>query len=74
MLYNNAAVSNLGQGYWECLRVGGTHTRDRGKTCRSKFAASFSPVLRSELRATNKLIRIEMGPIGGLVESWFKLV
>ena len=30
MLYNNAARSNLGQGYWESRRVGGTHTRDTG--------------------------------------------
>jgi hypothetical protein len=25
------AMSNLGQGYWECRRMGGTHTRDTGK-------------------------------------------
>ena len=39
--------SNLGQGYWECLQVGGTHTKDTGekenKYC-SIPAAGFSPV------------------------------
>jgi len=45
-LYNNAAMPTLGQGYWDCRRVGGTHTRDNGgkdNNCRSKPAASFSP-------------------------------
>ena len=31
MLYNNAVMSSLGQGYWERWRVGGTHTRDTGE-------------------------------------------
>jgi hypothetical protein len=31
MLYNNAAMSDFGQGYWECREVGGTHTRDAGE-------------------------------------------
>jgi len=31
MLHNNAARSNLGQGYWESWWVGGTHTRDTGE-------------------------------------------
>ena len=41
-------MSNLRQGYWECLRVGGTHTRDTGgkykKICRSISASSFLAV------------------------------
>ena len=47
MSFNNAAMSNLGQGYWECRGMGGTHTRDTGvkdKICRSIPAASFSPI------------------------------
>jgi hypothetical protein len=31
MIYSIAAMSNLGQGYWECQRVEGTHTRDKGE-------------------------------------------
>ena len=38
-------MSSLGQGYWECRRVEGTHTRDKGgkdrKRCRSIPALSF---------------------------------
>ena len=41
-------MSILGQGYWECRQVGGTHTRDTGgkdrNICRSVPAASFNPV------------------------------
>ena len=41
-------MSNSGQGYWECQRMGGTHTRDTGekgrKSCRPIPAANFSPV------------------------------
>ena len=48
MLHNNTAMSKSGQGYWECLRVGGTHTRDTGgkykKICRSISASSFLAV------------------------------
>jgi len=40
-------MSNLGQGYWERRRVGGTHTRDTGKKGRKKCCSlptvSFSP-------------------------------
>ena len=32
-------MSNLWQGYWECRRVEGTHTRDRGK--RQKYVAPY---------------------------------
>jgi len=38
---------NSGQGYWECRRMGGTHTRDTGekeKICSSIPALSFSLV------------------------------
>jgi hypothetical protein len=31
ILYSNAVMSILGQGYWERRRVGGTHTRDTGE-------------------------------------------
>jgi len=48
MLYSNAAMSNLGQGYWECRRVEGTHTRDKvekdSNFYRTIPATSFSPV------------------------------
>ena len=33
-------MSNLGQGNWECLRVGGTHTRDTGEKDR-KYVAPY---------------------------------
>ena len=42
MLCNNTLMSGLGQGYWECWRVEGTHTRDTGektKACHSILAA-----------------------------------
>ena len=55
MLYNDAAMSSLGQGYWECQRVEGTHTRDKGekdrKICRSIPAASSSPVFALSVAA-----------------------
>ena len=64
MSYKNAVVSNLEQGYWECLRVGGTHK----VFCRSKSAASFSPVLALRVAGLNPLnYKIEMRPISGLV-------
>jgi len=38
MFYNNAVMSKLGQRYWECWRVGGTHTRDTGGKDRNSIA------------------------------------
>ena len=38
MLYNNAAMSDLGQGYWTCREVGGTHTKDTGEKDKSSVA------------------------------------
>jgi hypothetical protein len=40
-------MSNLGQGYWECRRVGGTHTRDTGEKMKkySSIPASSSSLL-----------------------------
>ena len=32
-------MSNLGQGYWECRQVEGTHTRNKGK--KEKSVASY---------------------------------
>ena len=75
MLYNNAARSNLGQGYWESRRVGGTHTRDTGgkdiKICRSIPAVNFPPVLAPRVAVKNiNYSIIYKGPIGGLVGFW----
>jgi hypothetical protein len=68
-------MPNLGQGYWECRRMGGTHTRDTGekgrKSCRSKPAASFSPVFALRVAGLNiNYSKFYMGPISGLVEIW----
>ena len=47
---------NLGQGYWECRRVGGTHTRDTVETgTTGKYVAPYllrvpAQFLLSELR------------------------
>jgi len=38
MVYNNAAMSNLGLGNWECRRMGGTHIRDTGVKDRKAVA------------------------------------
>ena len=63
-------MSSLGQGYWECLRVGGTYTRGKGekdKVCRSTPAAGLSLVYVIRVAVTNKAYyKIEMEPIGGL--------
>jgi len=57
--YNNAARSNLGQGYWEIRRVGGTHIRDTGgKTYKSVAplpAANFPPVFAPRVTDQNKI-------------------
>ena len=67
----------MGQGYWESRQVGGTHTRDTGekgrKVCRSIPAASFSLVSALRVAGLNVAkYKIEIGPIGGLVEFWYK--
>jgi len=49
----NNARSNLGQGYWECRQVGGTHTRDTGEKYLLRGLARF---LLSELRIKTKNI------------------
>jgi len=44
-------MSNLGQGYWECRRVEGTHTRDKGgkdKSLSLHTCSEFSPVFSSQ--------------------------
>jgi len=71
-------LSNLGQGYRECRRVGGTHTRDKGgkdrKIFRSKTAASSSPVFALSVAANLYASDwIWMGPINGLcwIAVWF---
>ena len=50
-------MSNLGQGYWECRRVGDTHTRDTtGEKDKCCFipAASFSPFVALRVADKNK--------------------
>jgi hypothetical protein len=52
-------MSDLGQGYWERRRVGGTHrdTGEKEKICRSLPTASFSPVFA--LRVAGKLYDLD---------------
>jgi len=64
----------LGQGHWECLRVGGTHTRDRGgkdrNTCRSTPASRFNPVSVPRVAGGNEgYSLIRMKAIGSLAET-----
>jgi hypothetical protein len=72
MLYSSTAMSNSGQGYWECLRVGGTHTRDtegKEKICRSIPALSFLPVFALSVAGKlNGFDKIKMGSISRLVD------
>ena len=46
-------MSNLGQGYWECRRKGGTHTRDTGEKDR-KYVAPYL------LRVSARFLRLEL--------------
>jgi len=62
-------MSNLGQGYWECLRVEGTHTRDKGekiKICHSIPASSLIPVFSSQ--CCWRFIRVKLNLNG--VNQW----
>jgi hypothetical protein len=64
-------MSNLGQGYWGCREVGGTHTRDIGekdkKICRSTSAAIFSPVFVTRVAG---LIQFSMKLKWGQLVAW----
>ena len=76
--FNNAAVSNSGQGYWECLRVGGTHTWNTGENDKFmllQICCAFKPgFCYQSCGVRHGYIKIEMGPIGGLVgKSWIIL-
>jgi len=55
MLHNNAATSEMGQGYWECLRVGATHTRGTREKDR-KIRRSSTQFLFAELWTDFKFI------------------
>jgi len=67
-------MSNLGQGYWERWRVGGTHTRDTGekeKKMSLHTAASFSLVFVLRVAAKQTMIyEFKRVQIGGLCEEW----
>jgi hypothetical protein len=72
-------MSNLGQGYWECRRVGGTQTRDKGEKERKHMSlhicGEFHPVFVLRVAGLNTgYYKIEMGPIRGLVGFWCKSV
>ena len=51
-LDNNAAVSNSGQGYWECRRVGGT----------SKIGSCFF-CRHSKIKLSNAVFRSQIGEV-----------
>ena len=57
---------NLGQGYWECWRGGGTHTSgtrgEKTKVCSSIPTLSSSLVFGSELRTkTKNILKLKCG-------------
>jgi hypothetical protein len=73
-LFLDATMSNLGQGYWECRQVEGTHTRDKGekdrKVCSSIPAIGFSPVmLLALLPIYTHQIKFEWGQTMACVKS-----
>jgi len=67
-------MSNSGQGYWECRRVGGTHTRDTGgkdgNLSPHKPALSLSLVFALSVADQSKEYNTIKRLIGGLVGLW----